>query len=298
MHGEKMTVYIDVIFLENLIINYIILYATSIIAKVKIKQYRVLLGSAIGAIYSVIYYVVNLEWFVLAGVKIVLSIVIIYISFNSKDFKNLIKQVIFFYLISFIFAGASLAVIYMVNSNNISIQNGAIIGEYTLRTILIGIIISFFIMMAALKFIKKRQNIYCNIRIKLNNQEIITNAMIDTGNFLKEPITNIPVVVVEDTLLYEIIPKEILNNIDKILGGDFESVPEKVKNEYISRLKVIPFSSLGKQNGMLLGIRADEIEIEQEDEVRNINKVTIGIYDKSLTKRGEYRALVGLDLIN
>lgn len=293
-----MTVYIDIIFLENLIINYIILYATSIIAKVKIKQYRVLLGSMIGAIYSVIYYIVNLEWFVLAGVKIVLSIVIIYISFNSKDFKKLIKHTIFFYLISFIFAGASLAVIYMVNSNNISIQNGEIMGEYTLKTILIGIIISFFVMMYAFRFLKKKENIYCNVKIKLNNKKIETNAMIDTGNFLKEPITNIPVIVVEDTLLYEVIPKEILNNMNKILAGDFENVPEKIKNEYISRLKVIPFSSLGKQNGMLLGIRADEIEIEQDDDIKNIDKVTIGIYDKSLTKRGEYRALIGLDLIN
>ena len=171
-------------------------------------------------------------------------------------------------------------------------------GEYTLKTILIGIIISFFVMMYAFRFLKKKENIYCNIKIKLNNKKIETNAMIDTGNFLKEPITNIPVIVVEDTLLYEVIPKEILNNMNKILEGDFENVPEKIKNEYISRLKVIPFSSLGKQNGMLLGIRADEIEIEQDDDIKNIDKVTIGIYDKSLTKRGEYRALIGLDLIN
>ena len=86
--------------------------------------------------------------------------------------------------------------------------------------------------------------------------------------------------------------------MNKILEGDFKNVPEKIKNEYISRLKVIPFSSLGKQNGMLLGIRADKIEIEQDDDIKNIDKVTIGIYDKSLTKRGEYRALIGLDLIN
>ena len=36
--GEKMTVYLDVVFLENIIINYIIIYATGIISKTKIKQ--------------------------------------------------------------------------------------------------------------------------------------------------------------------------------------------------------------------------------------------------------------------
>ena len=48
---------------------------------------------------------------------------------------------------------------------------------------------------------------------------------------------------------------------------------------------------------MLLGIRADEIQVETEDEKRVSNNVIIGIYDKSLTKRGEYRALIGIELI-
>ena len=48
---------------------------------------------------------------------------------------------------------------------------------------------------------------------------------------------------------------------------------------------------------MLLGIKADEIEVEKEEDKTIIKNVIIGIYDKSLTKRGEYRALVGLDLI-
>ena len=65
----------------------------------------------------------------------------------------------------------------------------------------------------------------------------------------------------------------------------------------MSKLKFIPFSSLGKQNGMLLGIKPDYIKvISNETETVNEN-VIIGIYNKSLTKRGEYRALVGIDLI-
>ena len=65
----------------------------------------------------------------------------------------------------------------------------------------------------------------------------------------------------------------------------------------MSKLKFIPFSSLGKQNGMLLGIKPEYIKvISNETETVNEN-VIIGIYNKSLTKRGEYRALVGIDLI-
>ena len=119
--------------------------------------------------------------------------------------------------------------------------------------------------------------------------------MVDTGNMLKEPITGTPVVVVERTSLYELLPKEILNNTESILGGDFEKIPEEIKNEYVSKLKIIPFKSIGKQNGMLVGIKPEKIEVinEQTEEEKN---AIIGIYNKSLTKRGEYKALIGIDL--
>ena len=48
---------------------------------------------------------------------------------------------------------------------------------------------------------------------------------------------------------------------------------------------------------MLLGIKADELEVKRDDENKKIRNIIIGIYDKSLTKRGEYRALVGLEVI-
>ena len=48
---------------------------------------------------------------------------------------------------------------------------------------------------------------------------------------------------------------------------------------------------------MLLGIRINQIQVEKEDEIKISNNVIIGIYDKSLTKRGEYRALIGIELL-
>ena len=148
----------------------------------------------------------------------------------------------------------------------------------------------------SIKIIKTKLNakdMYCEIKIKLNGKEVETRAMIDTGNLAREPITNTPVVIVESSLLEKILPKEIINNIDNVLAGDLDTVPK----EYVSRLRCIPFSSLGKQNGMLLGIKADEIKVEKEEERKTFNNIIIGIYDKSLTKKGEYRALIGLELI-
>ena len=56
-------------------------------------------------------------------IKFILSIVIIYISFTPKSFKELIKMIIFFYLTSFVFGGAALGMIYMVNMSNSSFYN-------------------------------------------------------------------------------------------------------------------------------------------------------------------------------
>ena len=291
-----MTVYVDIIFIENLIINYIILYAVGIISKLKINQFRIIISSIIGALYSVIYYIANVGIYQNFILKIILSIVMVYIAYETKNFKGLIKKIVLFYLVSFVFAGASLGIIYMVNSQNVTIQNGILVGSYTIKTILIGIIIAFIIIVTGFSIVKtklSKKDLICDIKVKINEKELETKAMIDTGNFLKEPITNIPVVVLEHTLLYDFIPKEILNNIEKILGGDFSEIPANIQSQYISRLKVIPFSTLGKQNGMLLGIKADKLIIEDEEN-KIIDKVIIGIYNKSLTKRGEYRALVGI----
>ena len=232
--------------------------------------------------------------------KITLSIVMVYISFMPKHFKDMLKMIIFFYLTSFVFGGAALGVIYMINSGKISIQNGILIGKYTIWTVFIGIIIAFFVMLLAFKFVKSKfskNDLFCNIKIKINQKEIETKALLDTGNLLKEPITNIPVVVVEHKLLYKTIPNEILDNIEQILGGDLNNIPEEIKNEYISKLKVIPFTSLGKQNGMLLGLKAEGLEIEEKDYVKNVDKVIIGMYDKKLSKKDEYSALLGFDVI-
>ena len=293
-----MTIYLDVIFLENIVINYIMLYVTGIISKAQIKQKKLFLGALIGAIYSIIYYLFRLKIYSSFIIKIILSIVIIYVAFNSSNLKELLKKVLLFYLSSFVFGGAAIAIIYMVNSQNITIQNGVLVGSYTLRTVLIGIVVAYFTIILAFKIIKiSKKDLICEIVVTLNNKEINSKALIDTGNLLKEPITNLPVIVMEHTLLYDILPKEILNNVEKILGGDFSKIPENIKEEYSAKLKVIPFSSLGKQNGMLLGIKAENLIINLKEETRKIDKVVIGIYNKSLTKNGEYRSLLGIETV-
>ena len=291
-----MTVYIDVIFIENLIINYIMILSVAIILKKEKKHIRFILGSIIGSIYTVITYVTGVAIYTNFIFKFILSIVIVYISFYPQTIKKMWKDLLYFYLVTFVFGGVAFAVIYIVKPQDIFMKS-----QIELETIIIGSIIAFILIFLSFKIIRgklKKDNMYSKIEIILDNFKIKTMAMIDTGNFLKEPITGKPVIVIEHTLLYEIIPKQILNNLENIIGGDFNNVPEDIRLKYITRLKMIPFSSLGKQNGMLVGIKADKVKIFENESENIIEKedIILGIYNKSLTKRGEYRALVGIEI--
>ena len=171
------------------------------------------------------------------------------------------------------------------------------VGEYVLKVIILGAIFACIIVKISINLIKSKIKCsYCKITIKLNEKEITTQAMIDTGNLVKEPITNAPVVIVESSLLEGIIPIEILKNLDNILCGNLNNISQELQDIYISKLRCIPFSSLGKENGMLVGIKASEIIVENEDEIKVNKNIVLGIYDKSLTKKGEYRALIGTEL--
>jgi len=65
----------------------------------------------------------------------------------------------------------------------------------------------------------------------------------------------------------------------------------------LAKFRVIPFTSLGKQNGMLLGIKADKFSIQTENGNVDVSNVIIGISTHDLTKNGLYSALIGLDIL-
>ena len=97
-----------------------------------------------------------------------------------------------------------------------------------------------------------KKDMYCNIKIKINGIELETIAMIDSGNMLKEPITGTPVIVVESTLLEEALPREILNNLEKIIGGDLEGIKEETifsgMNEYAPPASFVAYLKVDGQS--------------------------------------------------
>ena len=294
-----MTIYIDIIIVENLIMNAIILYATGLIAKCKISFLRIFLASLVGAIYVFLEYIIKINYNLKIILRILLSIIIIFIAFNPQTINKMWKELVLFYLTTFTFGGIATYLIYVLKPEKIVIKNGVFIGNYVLKVIFIGAILGTLILVISFKITKSKiskKDLKRKVKITLNNKSILLDALVDTGNMLKEPITGDSVIIVEKNALYTILPNDILKNIDKILGGDFNEISEEIKNEYMKKLKIIPFSSLGKQNGMLIGIKPQKIEIIDE-QIETKNNAIIGIYNKSLTKRGEYNAIIGPELL-
>lgn len=292
-----MTVYIDIVLLENICMNYIILFGTAYIIKIKIKHIRIILASLLGAIYAVLSYTEIVPMYTSLPIKIVLSICMVYIAFTPKKIKGLIKELVVFYLVSFALGGCAFALLYIVKPQDIFIHNGVYIGTYPLKIALLGGIVGFIITYIAFKIVKSRvskNEIIYKAIINIEEKNIEINVLLDTGNMLKDAISGDAVIVIERNKLKKIVPEEILDNVDKILGGDLESIEDL---EYRKKLRFIPFTSVGKQNGMLLGIKANTVKIVTDVEEIINKRVIVGIYEKTFSKSGRYNGLIGLDIL-
>lgn len=280
-----MTVYLDIVFIENVLMNYIIMFGTGLIQKVKLKNTRIIISSVIGAVYAIIAYLEIIPIYSNVIMKILLSAIMNYIAFNPQNIKKMLKSILLFYLISFATGGCALALLYLIAPQSVTFKNGMLIGTYPIKVTIIAGAIGFLIIQYSFSINKRRiknKDFICTLKIKICGKIIETNAFIDSGNKLKDPLTNKPVVIVEKRIVDNAIDIN-KNYLENNKGGEI-------------KIRIIPFKSIGKQNGILMGIQAEYIEVKFEEEKSIINDVIIGMYDKSINKN--YSALVGIDLLN
>ena len=140
-----MKMYIDLFFIFNVIIDYIIIMSTSILLKRRTSYIRMILSSLIGGISSLVLFT-SLNKIVIEIVSIVIMVLI---SFGYKGIRYLIKNILYMYILSTLLGG----IIYLFN---IKVSNSMFL------TYLIIIIISIEIMILYIKENKKMRSIYNN----------------------------------------------------------------------------------------------------------------------------------------
>lgn len=290
-----MTIYLDIVFFENVIMNFLIILATAIIARTKIKPHKMLLASSVGGMFSILTYIIKLNKFQNVILKIFISIIIVKISYNSQKIKYTIKNLILFYLVSLTFGGTAFMFLYFINPQNIISKDGILIGTYPLRSTLFGALFALILIILVAKIIRDRvskKEMLCDLEIFYNGKLEKIKTLIDTGNLLQDPITNEDVIIVEKDSLKNLISEDFLNNIENIVSGKW--LNSSGINNY--KFKIIPFSSLGKENGILIGFKPDYIKVNTEFETVK-SDVVIGIYNGKLSRNNLYNSLIGVNVL-
>ena len=90
------TIYIDVLFLINLIVNYLLLYGSVLLSGAAVYRIRVFLGALIGAAYGVIVFFISLNALFSVVLKILVAALMVFVSFKGSCVKLFRFTLIFF----------------------------------------------------------------------------------------------------------------------------------------------------------------------------------------------------------
>lgn len=294
-----MTIYIDVLFAVNFSINFVLLLITGKIAKCNIKNFRIFLASFLGAVYALFMFFPQIKMLYSIFAKLCMSFILIICAFSFSKWRAFLKTVFIFYLSSFIFGGITLGLFYFTNAGikyGGALNNGIFYFNFPWKVLFLSVGSSYLIVKISFKSYKKDKNIaYETIKIKFLEHEVSLNALVDSGNMLCDPITNTPVVVAELEGVKNILPSEIIEIFKKNEQECLDLVSYLSSDVLLkTRIRMIPFSSLGKQNGMLIGFKPDFVVIRQKIH----NDICIGIYNQKLSNSSYYNALISPELIN
>lgn len=301
-----MEIYLDIVALENIVINYLILLVTSRFSKTKTSSMRLFLGSLLGTVYLVLMILLpDMKVYTTVLSKFLLSIAMVAVTFNFRKITIFLKTLAMFYAATFLFAGAGFALMFFNRDWGI-MRNGVLISplsflDATWTELLLAVAVTLIILRVVWDVIQSRfikEKLLVKINISFDNKAIELSALVDTGNSLHDPLTNMPVVVVEFSAIKDLLPEDIRSIFEHDSENDLNSVTATISgSNWFSRFRLIPFTSLGRENGMLIGFRPDYIEIGADEGKKGVHDVIVGIYNRALSRNEQYRALMNPELI-
>ena len=284
MRTFKTKIYVDILISLNLFINYFILLSVSKFLYLKIKRLRLILGALLGAIYSLYILLPEPNSIFSFFIKILMSISIILVSFKFSR-EMFLKIFACFFLVSIAFSGLTLAMWFIFRPKGMIVNNGVVYFNISPIILICSILASYFLLELINRYLGKHvcSDSFCEIKLLWNNKTAKFEAQLDTGNSLKEPFSNLPVVIVDKEKIKNVLPEEFdLNNYDKIFD-----------NSSTFSMRLIPFSGVS-QDGFLFGFKPDDLEIKtQKGNILN-KEAYIGV---CLEKKLQY-ALIGPEILN
>jgi stage II sporulation protein GA (sporulation sigma-E factor processing peptidase) len=272
----------------------ILLWMVAQISGFKVKRNRFILGGAVGGVFQFLV-LTNLvsngllyPW-ILAPVIFILIVPILMagLTFTPSHIKNYIRILGYMYLLSFLLAGFHWG-IDIINQRFFH-WNITLWWRFLMHLSLILTMGELGWGIVHRKFWE--QICLYPIQISWGGQMMQLNALLDTGNQLHDPITKVPVVIVELQQIKDQLPLEFIKWVENIQLGEL-GLNIELSDFWEERVRILPFNSLGKEHGLMVGFRSDQVKVWQKQQTVINENVVIGLYNKSLSREGAFHALI------
>lgn len=281
-------VYIDSLFLLNLVVNYLLLLASARLAGEVIRRLRLGLGAALGAFYAAAVFFPGMGFLVHPLCKLGAAVLMLLCAFGGS--RRLLRLTLVFFGVSAAFGGGIFA-IELLGGRGLSLKNGIFYSAMDLRLILLSAAACY----VAIAFVFRRTARHSGPRrelvpavITLGGRRTALTALVDTGNTLTDPVTNRPVMVAEGEKLVSLFPEgECPEEGD--LRDPVASLERLSQGAGKGRWRLLPYQAVGVDCGMLLALRTDGVRVGEED----YGGILVALAPGRLSDGGGYSALIG-----
>jgi stage II sporulation protein GA (sporulation sigma-E factor processing peptidase) len=212
MHSQEdseMTVYVELLFLDNLLMNALTLMLAARMASRRIRMLRTWLAAGLGAGYAFLFFLSPPDslWggFV---TKVLFAAAMVGLANRPRTWREMGAFFLYFVLATCILGGLTLGLFYLAGAGVID-ATGTVVAGVPFRVVLIGAVAGCVILEYVRRDVRVRAHIDLHsvqLTIGTDAGEKTVRALVDTGNGLNEPISGAPVVLVRKSCLKQVAP--------------------------------------------------------------------------------------------
>lgn len=302
-------VYIDLVFLLNFVIDGGLLYVTAWVRGVRPRKWRLTAAAAIGACYAAMMLFPPVSFLFTFAIKIALSLLMLWTAFGFGGLQTFARHVAAFYGVNFAAAGAVLGGYYLLQSSSELwnglwfTRSGGMGLELNLGLLLLAVLLAagLLIYRSVLSARRRREQIGQHVAwvtVYIDDKECKCKGLVDTGNHLYDPLTRIPVMVMEAALWRDELPASWLERIresevDRLVSGLGEE-----SGVWQDRLRLVPYRGINRGTQFMLALKPDRVRIEQEGRSIETHRVLIGLDGGKLSADDVYQAIIHPSLMS
>lgn len=277
-------IYIDSLFLLNLIVDYLLLLATAKLAGEPIHRFRLALGAILGGLYAAVVCLPALDFLARPLYKLAMAVFMVLLGFGGS--RRLLRALLVFFGISCAFGGGIFA-IGLLGGRGLSLKNGILYSAMDLRILLLSAAFCYVgFTMLFHRVARHTARELAPAVLTLGEKRVALTALVDTGNTLTDPATGRPVMVAEGEKLSPLLPENLGPDALHDPIGALERLSRSGEGR---RFRLLPYQAVGVECGMLLALRLDRAQVGAED----YGGILVALSPTRLSDGGGYSALVG-----